>query len=98
MRIGAMNLHAKEPSPPAADAMKIRIVAVWGAVRAFGAVGLLPALALLLLDWPMHAGTFPVTTTDDAGAGSLRQAILSAAGVAGPHRIEFHIPGPSPFL
>ena len=89
-----------------ADAMKIRIVAVWGAVRAhstspgqaFAAVFLLSALALLLVDWPMHAGTFQVTTTDDAGAGSLRQAILSAAGVAGPQRIEFHIPGQSPFL
>src|SRR5437879_5637057 len=39
------------------------------------------------------AGTFSVTTTADAGAGSLRQAITSANGSAGTDTITFAIPG-----
>lgn len=38
------------------------------------------------------AGTFTVTTTADAGAGSLRDAIASANASAGPHDIVFDIP------
>ena len=35
------------------------------------------------------AATFTVTNTDDAGAGSLRQAILDANGNVGPDIIDF---------
>lgn len=38
------------------------------------------------------AASFTVTTTADAGAGSLRQAILDANAAAGADRIEFAIP------
>ncbi len=44
------------------------------------------------------ATTFPVTTTADSGAGSLRQAILDANANAGPDTITFNIPGTGPFL
>ena len=37
--------------------------------------------------------TFEVTTTNNAGAGSLRQAILDANAHAGPDTITFSIPG-----
>jgi hypothetical protein len=40
------------------------------------------------------AGVFTVTNLDDAGAGSLRQAITSLnASDAGPHTVNFSIPG-----
>ncbi|GAA0540526.1 hypothetical protein GCM10009415_22980 [Chitinophaga japonensis] len=40
------------------------------------------------------ASTFPVTNTNDAGPGSLRQAILDAnAAGAGPHSIVFNVHG-----
>lgn len=53
---------------------------------------LLTALALAPLS--AHAATFTVTTAADAGAGSLRQAILDAnAAGAGPHTIAFSIAG-----
>ena len=42
---------------------------------------------------PVGASTFTVTTNADSGAGSLRQAILDANGAAGPHTIQFAIPG-----
>lgn len=41
----------------------------------------------------MQAATFTVTNLNDAGPGSLRQAITSANGAAGPHTIDFNIPG-----
>src|SRR3954447_14420811 len=37
--------------------------------------------------------TFTVTTTADAGPGSLRQAILDANGVSGADEIRFDVPG-----
>jgi hypothetical protein len=40
-----------------------------------------------------RANTFVVTNTDDAGVGSLRQAILGANGNAGPDIINFNISG-----
>ncbi|NBC17997.1 MAG: T9SS type A sorting domain-containing protein [Bacteroidetes bacterium] len=40
--------------------------------------------------------TFTVTTTDDSGAGSLRQAILDANANAGADVISFDIPGAGP--
>jgi hypothetical protein len=39
------------------------------------------------------ADTYPVTNTNDSGAGSLRQAIIDANGHSGPDIISFHIPG-----
>lgn len=49
-------------------------------------------LAVLALEDRTVPATFTVTTTADAGAGSLRQAILDA-NVAGPDAIAFTIPG-----
>ena len=42
---------------------------------------------------PVHSATLWVTNTSDSGAGSLRQAITDANGSAGPHTIQFNIPG-----
>ena len=39
------------------------------------------------------AATFTVTNTNDSGAGSLRQAIISANSSAGADQISFNIPG-----
>ena len=46
---------------------------------------------------PAVSSTFMVTTTSDGGPGSLRQAVLDANASAGLDRIEFAIPGASPF-
>ena len=55
---------------------------------------LLLLLGALALSRPAAAATFPVTTTADSGAGSLRQAITDADGAgAGPHTITFNVPG-----
>ncbi len=59
--------------------------------RAF-AFGL--AATLLAATGPISAATFTVTNTDDAGAGSLRQAILDANASAGADDIVFAIAGP----
>ncbi|AXY72538.1 hypothetical protein D3H65_00440 [Paraflavitalea soli] len=55
---------------------------------------LLPLIVGLLMSMGVVAATFPVTNTNDAGPGSLRQAILdvNAAG-AGPHNIVFNVYG-----
>ena len=52
-------------------------------------------LALLGLAAPAlaSAATFLVTTTSDAGPGSLRAAILNANATSGPDTISFGIPG-----
>lgn len=42
---------------------------------------------------PAPAALFTVTNTNDAGAGSLRQAILDANAASGADTIEFAIPG-----
>jgi hypothetical protein len=47
----------------------------------------------LSLAVPLSAATFTVTNSDDAGAGSLRQAILDANGNPGLDTIAFDIPG-----
>ncbi len=51
-------------------------------------------MAGLLITSGVAAATFPVTNTNDAGPGSLRQAILdvNAAG-AGPHTVVFNVYG-----
>src|SRR5205085_2166209 len=53
-----------------------------------------PLLACLLggiCFYTVQAATFTVTTTADAGAGSLRQAIIDANANAGPDVIDFNI-------
>ncbi|HEY0158468.1 MAG TPA: hypothetical protein VGF28_14390 [Thermoanaerobaculia bacterium] len=55
-----------------------------------------PAVLLLLclLTSPLSAATFTVTSANDSGPGTLRQAILDAnAAGAGPHIIRFAMPG-----
>src|SRR5207248_6744963 len=48
---------------------------------------------------PAQAATFTVTNTNDSGAGSLRQAMLSVNATAGgPHTISFNIPGAGPHV
>jgi hypothetical protein len=42
---------------------------------------------------PLSAATFTVTNANDSGAGSLRQALDDANLAAGPHTVEFNIPG-----
>src|SRR5690606_39518107 len=55
------------------------------------------ALAIGLVCTPLGgaaaAAVFQVTHTNDAGAGSRRQAILDANANPGPHAIQFAIPG-----
>ena len=48
-------------------------------------------IAVLSAALPMSAATFVVTSTADAGTGSLRQAILDANASPGPHTIVFSI-------
>jgi hypothetical protein len=43
------------------------------------------------------AATFTVTTINDSGAGSLRQAILDANASSGADAINFNLPGTPPF-
>ena len=53
----------------------------------------------LLAGWVsvhVSAATFTVTQTGDSGAGSLRQAMLDANNLPGPHQIIFAIPGAGP--
>ncbi len=60
----------------------------------------LPVIALafgfLTLPHAAKAATYTVTTTDDAGAGSLRQAITDANNNAGADQIDFNISGAGP--
>ncbi len=53
------------------------------------------AIFALCLDGGLaFSATLTVTTTQDSGPGSLRQAILDANGVSGPHSTVFAITGP----
>jgi hypothetical protein len=59
------------------------------------------AALLLLIGLPMaaqrvRAATYTVSTTNDSGPGSLRQAIVDANNNAGPDTIEFNIPKSDP--
>lgn len=56
------------------------------------AIGVL-ATALALASNAAQAATFVVSSTADAGAGSLRQAILDANAAGGANTIAFAIPG-----
>jgi len=49
---------------------------------------LVAAISLALAASGAHAATFSVTSSDDAGPGTLRQAIVDANSQAGPHVIE----------
>lgn len=51
---------------------------------------------LLLTARPAHAAEYTVTSTNDSGTGSLRQAILDANAAAGADDIGFNIPGDGP--
>ncbi|WP_153797762.1 T9SS type A sorting domain-containing protein [Foetidibacter luteolus] len=54
-------------------------------------------LALFFSILSAHAATYNVTNTNDAGAGSLRQAITDANSNAGADIINFNIAGTGPF-
>ena len=55
---------------------------------------------LMMAGWATTAGaaTFTVTTTNDAGSGSLRQAMLDANAAAGADTIVFAIAGTGPHV
>lgn len=53
----------------------------------------LGAVCLVLVSMVANAADFTVTTTNDAGAGSLRQAIADANTTPGRDRVVFAIPG-----
>jgi hypothetical protein len=53
-------------------------------------------LLLLLFTVSAHAGTFTVSSTEDAGTHSLRWAITQANATPGPDIINFRIPGDGP--
>ncbi len=50
---------------------------------------LVAAISLALAASGAQAANFPVTSNADAGAGTLRQAIIDANGQAGPHTLDF---------
>src|SRR5438045_5667219 len=54
---------------------------------------LLVALAVTIVGPAAFADTFPVTNTNDSGAGSLRQAITDANNHSGADVISFSIAG-----
>jgi hypothetical protein len=66
-----------------------RLVEGWTLILVIAAL----AAASLFFAKPARADTFTVTNTNDAGAGSLRQAILDANARPGTDEIEFNIPG-----
>jgi len=57
-----------------------------GAALVLGAMGAIGGLAPAT---PAAAATFTVSNLNDSGAGSLRQAILDANGMAGPDVVDF---------
>ena len=60
---------------------------------------LLPFITLLVmaLHFAAKADIYTVTTTNDNGAGSLRQAILNANATPGTNTIQFNLTGTAPF-
>src|SRR3954447_15983623 len=61
-------------------------------MRILHLLGGLAVVALISVNTAL-ADTYPVTNTNDSGAGSLRQAIIDANGHSGPDNISFNIPG-----
>lgn len=53
----------------------------------------LSAIALLAATGPATAATYTVTTTADSGAGSLREALTSAAASPEKDTVQFSVPG-----
>lgn len=68
--------------------------------RAHGVVGMLAIMGTLLLASPRQAGAgnFTVTTTNDSGPGSLRQAMLDCNSLLDTDVIMFNIAGPVPVV
>ena len=64
----------------------VKLASGSGAVLALGA-------GLVTTAGPAGAATFNVTTTADAGVGSLRQAILDANASPGPDDVSFALAG-----
>ena len=58
----------------------------------------LTALATALVAVGVHAATFTVTSTDDAGAGSLRDAMTQANATSGADQIVFELSGAGPHV
>ncbi|MFZ1729145.1 MAG: NosD domain-containing protein [Bacteroidota bacterium] len=56
------------------------------------------SLMLLIAVQPLRAGSYVVHSTADAGAHSLRWALLQANASTGPDVITFEIPGDGPFI
>lgn len=54
------------------------------------------AATILLVAFPALAATLTVTNTDDAGPGSLRQAVSDATAAGGNNTIVFSFPGVGP--
>ena len=52
-----------------------------------------PKVSARALEGRQLLSTFTVSATNDSGAGSLRQAILSSDATTGPNSIVFNIPG-----
>jgi parallel beta-helix repeat protein len=88
----AGDMRAGRRNHPAVRLPDDRVLVGGGVGDAEG--GILLAGAELFLSLP--PSTFIVTTTADAGAGSLRQALLDANANPGRDRIVFDIPGPGP--
>src|SRR6266516_3785824 len=59
--------------------------------------GIAVLAGLVFFSNTVRGATFTVTTTNDSGEGSLRQAILDANAASGTDTIEFQIPGSPPF-
>jgi LPXTG-motif cell wall-anchored protein len=57
----------------------------------------LAAVGVVVTSAPAYAATFTVTTTADAGPGSLRQAILDANVAGSLDTIDFALPGVAPW-
>jgi hypothetical protein len=70
-----------------ADARRGRKLAALGSGAALAATGAAATIALTAA--PAGAATFTVDNLDDAGAGSLRQAVLDANAAGGPDDIAF---------
>ena len=75
----------------------------WGFFRISGPFRAMLAIAMIAVGAGVHADTFVVTSSADAGAGSLRQALLDANAMqdtggehCARHLITFNIPGAGP--
>jgi hypothetical protein len=77
---------------PFVEGMRHEIEAKKFTVKKTG-VGVVGIVAALFSIGTALADTYPVTNTNDSGAGSLRQAIIDANGHSGPDNISFNIPG-----